>query len=220
MGAAFRMNLPGQGVILLMAGRPVVDFNARVRTRQPGAPRPGINNGKGSIMKRTVFAIATATLLTWGASASASNGMVVTTLLVPGQPVYVECLGEYINGVTEVTVYGHLFQTPSGVVHYIDNWKMKITFSGATTGRIWVGKGFSPWVENGVAGEQGVINIRTMVRSKPFNDNGSFASFPDLRFAWRAKLTVNANGEVTVNVPPPMTPEEVGESYKCLGPGY
>jgi hypothetical protein len=202
MGAAFRMNLPGQGVIL------------------PGAPRPGLNNGKENIMKRAVFVVAAATLLTWGASASASNGMVVTTLVVPGQPVLVECLGEEINGVTEVTVYGHFLQTPSGVVHYIDNWKMKSTIVGQTTGRIWVGKGFSPWVENGVAGEKGVTNIRTSIHSKPFNDNGQYASFPDLRYAWRAKLTVNANGEVTVFVPPPMTPEEVGDIYKCIGPGY
>jgi len=87
---------------------------------------------------------------------------------------------------------------------------------GKTTGRIWVGNGFSPWVQNGVEGEQGVLNVRTSLHFKPFNDNGSFPFFPDLRFAWRAKFTVNANGEVTVLVPFP----EDSDSFKCFGAGY
>jgi hypothetical protein len=71
------------------------------------------------------------------------------------------------------------------------------------------------WVTNS-ASRPAVLNVRTSVRFKPFNDNGSFPTFPDLRFAWRAKLTMNANGEVTVLEPFP----EDSDSFKCFGPGY
>lgn len=142
--------------------------------------------------------------------------MVVSTQMISEGPFYAECLGEEVASLVEVTIYRRLFETPSGVGHYSDNWRMQGYLRGLTTGRIWFGKGFSPWVENGVTGERGVINIRTSVHWKPFNDNGSFPSFPDLRFAWRAKLTVNANGEVTVAVPIP----EASDAFTCFGTGY
>jgi hypothetical protein len=170
--------------------------------------------------KMALLAFAATTLLAWAASASASNGMVISTISFPEGPYYVPCLGEELNGITQVTAYGHIFQTPSGVGHLIDNYKFKAYFTGATTGRIWLGQGFSPWVENGAAGEHSVFNFRTGVRYKPFNDNGSFPSFPELRFAWRAKMTLNANGEITVMIPLPETLEEVGSAFKCFGPGY
>jgi hypothetical protein len=167
-------------------------------------------------MKRNILVLAAATLLTWGAASSGSNGVQISTQVIPQPDIYVPCLGETTAGVVEVTIYGHSFDTPSGVGHLIDNWKMTAYRVGKTTGRIWVGNGFSPWVQNGIAGEQGVLNVRTSLHFKPFNDNGSFPFFPDLRFAWRAKFTVNANGDVTVLVPFP----EDSDSFKCFGAGY
>jgi hypothetical protein len=167
-------------------------------------------------MKRTIFALAAAMLLTLGAAASGSNGVEISKQVIPQPDIYVPCLGETTAGVVEVTIYGRYFYTPSGVGHLIDNWRMTAYRLGKTTGRIWIGHGFSPWIQNGVEGGPSVLNVRTSLHFKPFNDNGSFPTFPDLRFAWRAKLTVNANGEVTAFEPFP----EDSDSFKCIGPGY
>ena len=168
-------------------------------------------------MKRTIFALAAATLLTWGAAAFGSNGVQVTTQVIPGDYIYVDCIGEMTMGVVEFTTRTHQFATPSGIGHYIDNWEFTVYTLGLTTGRIWVGHGASPWVQNGIQDERGVINISTRVQFRPFNDNGSFPSFPYMFFTWRAKLTVNANGEVAVFVPPPAVD---GPLFRCFGPGY
>jgi hypothetical protein len=167
-------------------------------------------------MKRTIFVLAAATLLAWGLTASGSNGVEISKQVIPQPDIYVPCLGEDTAGAVEVTIYGRYFNTPSGVGHLIDNWRMTAYRVGKTTGRIWVGRGFSPWIQNGVEEGPGVLNVRTSLHFKPFNDNGSFPTFPDLRFAWRAKITVNANGEITALTPFP----DDSDSFKCFGPGY
>ena len=72
-------------------------------------------------MKRNILALAAATLLMWGAAASGSNGVQISTQVILQPDIYVPCLGETTAGVVEVTIYGHSFDTPSGVGHLIDN---------------------------------------------------------------------------------------------------
>ncbi len=121
--------------------------------------------------------------------------------------LYVECLGEYTLGHLYVTAATHEFETPSGTYHYIDHWRYTVVLTGVSTGRTWIGRGVSPWVENIGPGETVQWAVKEMM--KPLTGDG-----PKFMSKQAFKVTVTANGDLIVLREPP---EEYSDSTRCLG---
>jgi len=160
-------------------------------------------------MKKLLFAIAIATLAVGGAFAKGPIGTVIVPFEYENPPFYVPCLGEYVKGYGIGEARFHLFETPSGTVHILDNWNTWTVYNtGMTSGTIWVGYGVGPYQSN-IRLEKGeVLQWVSKGRFVPIDGHG-----PEWFGGGSFKLTINANGEVVVlNATP-----EPGE-FKCVGP--
>ena len=138
--------------------------------------------------------------------AMANNGMqtIEYDLNIPApDTVFVDCLNEYITGVTSITARVHEFETPSGIVHILDNWSFTTVFAGQSTGRAWTNRGVSPYHQN----------ILKNGETLGYTDN-SLARPVDEGPMWRAntnfKLRFDADGDLAGFV-------EVS-NVRCLGP--
>ena len=92
-------------------------------------------------MWKTLVSISLLTLLSM--PAQSNNGTSEVMYSVPWS-MYVECLGETVEGTIYVVARGHNFETPSGTSHFIDKWTTTLDFVGVSTGRQWFGRGLSP----------------------------------------------------------------------------
>lgn len=125
-----------------------------------------------------------------GVGAAASNGIQFDEFDTGGD-LYVECLGEILAFEEHIEVASHVFETPSGTFHVVDNWTFYITATGTISGRQWYGKLASPFQYNGASAQVQQYAIRGVLRGVTKDTPG---------FAWTGfyKSTVNANGEMVV----------------------
>ena len=112
----------------------------------------------------SLFTIAALTLVASGAFAKDPVGNEVLPFEFDNPPVYIDCVGEIVNGHVVGESRYHEFTTPSGTFHVVDQWRFKVYQTGTISGRVWVGYGVSPFqmntrVEKGQV-QQWVSNIR------------------------------------------------------------
>lgn len=155
------------------------------------------------------FAIAALALVAGGSFAKDPVGNGILPFEFDNLPVYIECLGEMVNGHVVGETRYHEFTTPSGTFHIVDSWRFKVYQTGTISGRVWVGYAVSPFqmntkVEKGMV-QQWVTNIRFV----PLDEHA-----PAYFYKNSFKITVNANGEVVVfNDEVPSS-----EGFRCVGP--
>jgi len=156
----------------------------------------------------SLFASAVMTLAAGGAIAKDSIGTVVLPFEYDNQPVYVDCLGEIVDGHVVGEARYHQFTTPSGVFHILDQWRFSIYTVGTISGRVWVSRAVSPFQMNTKL-EKGAV--QQWVSKAMFVPLGEHA--PAFVYENSFKVTVNANGDVVVfndEIPP-------SEGFRCLG---
>jgi opacity protein-like surface antigen len=145
------------------------------------------------------------------ASAAVANGPVATQIVefeYDNPEVYIDCVGESVIGHVVGESRAHIFVTPSGTTHILDNWKFKVyhVFSG---NRVWIGSGVSPFQQNTKLEKGAVQQWVTRMKFTPVDNDGP-AYFYENSF----KVTINANGEVVVfNDEIPAI-----DGFRCLGP--
>ena len=119
--------------------------------------------------------------------------------------VYVPCLNETVFESGVIRIAYHEFQTPSGTVHVVGNWKVTSFWTGLNSGYEWVGQGNSPGQDNGKLDKGEVHQFVSNYQMKPLSSGA-----PRVKVQFRFKVTVNANGELVV--------DRFDESFHCLGP--
>ena len=140
---------------------------------------------------------------------SANNGIDKYEQEINFSDFYVACLGEMISGNASIAGKYHEFDTPSGKHHLVDNWQYTWVLTGQTTGRVWFARGASPYVLNVGPGE--TFQFGENFVAKLISGHG-----PKLRFHYRFKVTVNANGELVVLTDDlDGVPDE--DLYECFG---
>ena len=155
------------------------------------------------------FAVAALTLVASGAFARDPVGNEVLPFEFDNPPVYIECLGEIVNGHVVGETRYHEFETPSGAFHIVDQWRFKVYHTGTISGRVWVGVAVSP-LEMNVKVEKG--EVQQWVSNIKFIAPGEKA--PTYFYEDDFKITVNANGQLVV-----LHEEDlVGANFRCLGP--
>jgi len=156
----------------------------------------------------SLFAVAVLTLVASGAVAKDPVGNEVLPFEFDNPPVYIECLGEIVNGHVVGETRYHEFTTPSGTFHIVDQWRFKVYQTGTISGRVWVGYAVSPFQMNTKLEEGQVQQWVTSIRFVPVDEHAP-AYFYNNSF----KITVNANGEVVVfndEIP-------ASDGYRCVG---
>lgn len=148
----------------------------------------------------TIFTGCMALLTT--SAATAGNGMQFSEDHFSGT-LYIDCLGEQIDYEEHIQIWSHVFQTPSGTYHLVDNWKFYLTATGTISGRQWFGSLASPFQYNASAVEVFQYAIRGVIR-------GVSKDAPNFRWAGYYKSTVNANGDLVVE-------RSADFSAACLG---
>ena len=106
--------------------------------------------GQSAIRKITPVLVSAA-LMGFCGAALANNKMQTIEFdggIPSSDPVWVECLGEYVYGPFHVTAKTHAFETPSGTFHFVENWDLTQELTGASTGRVWLIKSVSPATDN------------------------------------------------------------------------
>ena len=143
------------------------------------------------IIRRFLLLAAACALVLSVSPASSKNGIEKYESEVNFTDFYVACLGEMLSGDVSIVGKYHEFETPSGKYHLVDNWQYTWELTGQTTGRVWFARGASPFVINAGPGE--TFQYGESFVAKPVSGDG-----PKLRFHYRFKVTVNANGELVV----------------------
>ena len=164
---------------------------------------------KGKRMKKNQFLASIATSLLAGtialpAVAGDSRGIEFLEESYTFQ-FYVPCLNEEVFESGVVRVAYHEFETPSGTVHVVGNWKVTSFWTGLNTGNEWVGRGNSPGGDHGKLDKGMVSQFVSNYQMKPLNSGA-----PRVKVQYRFKMTVNANGELVVDT--------FDASFRCLGP--
>ncbi len=117
------------------------------------------------------------------------------------EPFPVECLGEDVVGEYHVVGNYQEFETPTGMLHIRDDWKVVSMLFGVVTGRAWYAVGVSP-----AGGNFGGVEAWTTsgtLTYKPLADGPTWQE----QFVYRS--TQNANGVIVKAFENSM--------YKCLG---
>ena len=156
----------------------------------------------------SLFAIAALTLVAGGAVAKDPVGNEVLPFEFDNPPVYIECVGEIVNGHVVGETRYHEFTTPSGTFHIVDQWRFKVYQTGTISGRVWVGYGVSPFQTNTKLEKGQVVQWVSNIKFVPVDEHA-----PTHFYKNSFKITVNANGEVVVfndEVP-------ASEGFKCVG---
>ena len=156
-----------------------------------------------------LFAAAVMTLVASGAYAKDPVGNEVLPFEFDNPPVYIECVGEIVNGHVVGEARYHEFETPSGTFHIVDQWRFRVYQTGTISGRVWVGYAVSPFQMNTKLEKGQVQQWVTNIRFVPVGELAP-AYFYNNSF----KITVNANGDVVVfhdEIP-------ASEGYRCVGP--
>ena len=163
-------------------------------------------------MKKLVialFGIAALTLVASGAFAKDPVGNEVLPFEFDNPPVYIECLGEIVNGHVVGETRYHEFTTPSGTFHIVDQWRFKVYHTGTLSGRVWVGYAVSPFQMNTKLEKGQVVQWVSTIKFVPVGEKAPAYFYED-----DFKITVNANGELVV-----LHEEDVlNLNYRCLGP--
>ena len=161
-------------------------------------------------MKSFLVPLALAALLAAPAVAGDSRGIVTYTgsdASVP--PFYLDCVNETVSVAATYEARFHQFTTASGTTHVLDNWRYTTLYTGLTSGRQWIGSGVSPLHAN-TRVIPGVTYGFTSASRMVLLGGGPNPAFV---FTNNYKLTINALGEVVVQIVPVP-----GEPYVCLGP--
>lgn len=155
----------------------------------------------------TTLVAATAFLAT---AALANNGIGTQTIEFDGgisqdDPVWVECVGDYVYGPFHVVAKTHEFETPSGTYHWIENWKLTQTLTGLSTGWVWLTTSVSPTNQNMVK-DGGILQWTENGVARPVEEGLTF------RYSIKVQFKVDKNGDETVFV------NFATGDFKCLGP--
>ncbi len=141
--------------------------------------------------------------------ASANNGATKYEFEGNSPDIYVTCLGEHISAHLMFTVVDHRFVTPSGKHHIMEHWQYIWEITGVLSGRTWFARGASTGTINVGPGETAQWGENFV--AIPITGDG-----PKIRFHYRFKATVNANGELVVPIRDlaGIPPEDW---YECIG---
>lgn len=164
--------------------------------------------GQSAIRKITPVLVSAA-LMGFCGAALANNKMQTIEFdggIPSSDPVWVECLGEYVYGPFHVTAKTHAFETPSGTFHFVENWDLTQELTGASTGRVWLIKSVSPATDNLVkTGE--VFGYTEIALARPV-DQG-----PKWRYNLNVKAKFDENGGLVS-----FSVKFATGDFKCLGP--
>ena len=158
---------------------------------------------------RIFFALMSLCGAIWASSAYANNGIQRFEQDITVPAFYVACLGETIKFEINLSISFHAFETPSGKFHLLDHWKLTYLFTGNDSGRTWYGRGVSPFQQNVGPGE--TVQFTTNVHANPLTGDG-----PKFRFHENLKVTVNANGELVVDMYD-LDGVDLSEAWQCIG---
>ena len=163
------------------------------------------------MLKNRLVVLMTAVLATFiGSSAVSQSAFTVEEWHDEIEDIYVSCLGEFVDAEYWLTYRYREFETPSGVIHYVEHFSWYSQYTGQDTSRVWVGKGVSPGAFH--TGPDGLPDIGQWTNhemSKLIVGKG-----PKIRNKARLKFTVNANGELKVLILPP---EDFSDWLDCVG---
>ena len=157
----------------------------------------------------SLFAVAALTLVASGAFAKDPVGNEVFSFEFDNPPVYIDCLGEIVNGHVVGETRYHEFTTPSGNFHVVDQWRFNVYHVGTISGRVWISRAVSPFSMNVTLEKGGVQQWVTKGMFVPVGETAPAYVYMD-----SFKITVNANGDLVVLHEEDLT----GEGYRCLGP--
>ena len=157
----------------------------------------------------SLFAMAALTLVAGGALARDPVGNEVLPFEFDNPPVYIDCLGEIVNGHVVGETRYHEFETPAGTFHIVDQWRFKVYQTGTISGRVWVGYAVSPFEMNTKLEKGQVQQWVSNIKFVPLGEKSPAYFYED-----DFKITVNANGDLVV-----LHEEDVQTvNYRCLGP--
>lgn len=160
-------------------------------------------------MKTSLLVGAVAVLCTASALAADPRGIVTYTGVEPSPPpFYLDCVNEVVSITSTYEARFHRFETTSGTTHVLDNWRYSTLYTGLTTGRQWLGTGVSPLHFNARIVPGLVYGFTSASRMSLLDGPPN----PAFIFTNNYKLTMNALGEVVVEIVPVS-----GEPYVCLG---
>ena len=141
---------------------------------------------------------------------TANNGVEMIELewvIPPDNPIWVECLHEFLYGPVRSTWKYHVIQTPAGTEHALDSSQTVIEWTGMSSGRVWLGKSVdSSTIDILKIGEVFPITNNTLFM--PLNDG------PIFRLNVVSMIKVDEDGNFDVFFSRAATGEEV----RCLGP--
>jgi hypothetical protein len=145
-----------------------------------------------------------------GATAAADKGIGTETIEFDGgipesDPVWVECVGDYVYGPFHVVAKTHAFETPSGTWHWIENWKLTQVLTGQATGWTWASNSVSPTRDNIVKNGETFGYAENGI-AHPL-DGG-----PTFRYSLNVKVKYDENGDPTLVIVKMAT-----DDFKCLG---
>ena len=139
-------------------------------------------------------------------SALANNGMETFNFEEPRR-FFVPCLAEFVSGTLYISANTHYFETPSGTVHFVENWRYVLQVSGEATGRMWIGNGVAPFTDNLLKNSE-KLGFTDKVMMKPVDDG------PKWRWNFNSKAKFDENGDLVS-----LTEEfATDEFFRCLGP--
>ena len=143
-------------------------------------------------------------------TAAADNGVETTELewVIPSDnPIWIECINEFVYGPVRSTVKYHVIETPAGSAHALESAHTTAVFTGLSSGRVWLGESVDSYTIHILkVGEVFPMTNNTLF--KPLNDG------PILRLNGVTMIKVDEDGNFDLLFSRAAT----GEETRCLGP--
>jgi hypothetical protein len=159
-------------------------------------------------MKTIWLGGAAAILLAGSALAADPGGTITYTGTESYPPFYLDCVNEIVSATANYESRFHQFETAGGTGHVLDNWRYTTLYT-SLSGRQWISHGVSPAHLNLRLDKGSAAGYTSSSRVMPVNGGPN----PSFIFKTNYKVTINALGEVVVQIVPVP-----GDNFTCLGP--
>jgi len=141
---------------------------------------------------------------------TANNGVETIELewvIEQDNPIWIECINEFVYGPVSSTVKYHVIQTSNGSEHALESSQTTSVWTGMSSGRVWLGQSVDSYTIH-ILKIGTVFPITNNTLFKPLNDGPMFR----LNVVTMIKVDEDGNFDVF------LSRAATGEEVRCLGP--